>query len=100
MLFYLSNISLRWYFHDLNRLQAENLLESYKEPGVFLVRPSQNSDDSLSLSITVVNENSLLTKHCKIFKAVYPPGAYYLDKDEMHSSIESLLKHYKSDFYF
>ena len=52
----------RWYHRNINGIQAEKLLQEYGKDGSFLIRPSQSTINSYTLSVRCGNE----FKHIKI----------------------------------
>ena len=52
----------RWYHRDINGVQAEKLLQEYGQDGSFLIRPSQTTVNSYTLSVRCGDD----FKHVKI----------------------------------
>ncbi|XP_023560093.1 tyrosine-protein kinase Srms isoform X2 [Octodon degus] len=68
-----------WYFSGLSRTQAQQLLLSpANAPGAFLIRPSESSLGSYSLSA--------------------PGGRLYLQEGQLFPSLEALLTYYKANW--
>uniref|UniRef100_UPI00359026BA tyrosine-protein kinase HCK-like isoform X1 n=2 Tax=Myxine glutinosa TaxID=7769 RepID=UPI00359026BA len=83
-----------WFFSDVNRIEAERLLLSPGNTiGSFLVRDSQSSKDSYSLSIR--DHEAILgdiVKHYKIRSN--SSGAYFISSRITFDSLLSLTSHY------
>nr|XP_009857410.2 uncharacterized protein LOC104265341 [Ciona intestinalis] len=76
------------YFHQLNRVEAEDILVRYaKQPGVFLLRWSSMTN---KIAVTTVVCKGRIA-HTVIFAK---RGTYYMENDIRFSSIEALITYY------
>uniref|UniRef100_A0A671N853 Tyrosine-protein kinase n=1 Tax=Sinocyclocheilus anshuiensis TaxID=1608454 RepID=A0A671N853_9TELE len=85
-----------WFFKDIARKDAERqLLAPANKPGSYLIRESETSKGSYSLSIRDVDAQGLdVVKHYKIRSL--DNGGYYISPKITFSDINSMIKHYHS----
>nr|XP_002122524.3 uncharacterized protein LOC100183040 [Ciona intestinalis] len=84
----LNRIETLPYFRDVNRTEAEDILERHaKEPGVFLLRWSS---EPLRVAITSVVSKGRIA-HVQI---IVKQGTYHLEKDIPFHSIQDLVAYY------
>ncbi|XP_063104086.1 tyrosine-protein kinase Srms isoform X2 [Cavia porcellus] len=82
-----------WYFSGINRTQAQQLLLSpANAPGAFLIRPSESSLGSYSLSVRAQ------AKVCHYRICTAPGGSLYLQEGQLFPSLEELLAYYKANW--
>lgn len=83
-----------WFFKDLTRKDAERqLLAPANRPGSYLIRESETSKGSYSLSIRDVDGNRTdSVKHYKI--RMLDNGGFYISPKISFSDIGSMIKHY------
>ncbi|XP_007524541.2 tyrosine-protein kinase Srms isoform X2 [Erinaceus europaeus] len=82
-----------WYFGDISRTQAQQLLLSAANaPGAFLVRPSESRRGDYSLSVRAQ------AKVCHYRISMAEDGGLYLQKGQCFSSLEELLSYYKANW--
>ncbi|XP_075887701.1 tyrosine-protein kinase Lyn isoform X3 [Nelusetta ayraudi] len=83
-----------WFFKDLARKDAERqLLAPANKPGSYLIRESETSKGSYSLSIRDVDDNRTdSVKHYKI--RMLDNGGFYISPKISFSDIGSMIKHY------
>uniref|UniRef100_A0A671N418 Tyrosine-protein kinase n=1 Tax=Sinocyclocheilus anshuiensis TaxID=1608454 RepID=A0A671N418_9TELE len=83
-----------WFFKDIARKDAERqLLAPANKPGSYLIRESETSKGSYSLSIRDVDAQGLdVVKHYKIRSL--DNGGYYISPKITFSDINSMIKHY------
>ncbi|KAM5178131.1 tyrosine-protein kinase Srms [Callospermophilus lateralis] len=82
-----------WYFCEINRTQAQQLLLSpANAPGAFLIRPSESSLGDYSLSVRAQ------AKVCHYRISTAPGGSLYLQKGRLFPSLQSLLTYYKANW--
>ncbi|CAN9507398.1 unnamed protein product [Ophioblennius macclurei] len=84
----------KWFFKDLSRRETERLLLAPgNKPGAFLVRESETSKGSFSLSIKDNDsEQGDVVKHYKI--RCLDKGGYYISPSLTFSSLQELVKYY------
>ncbi|XP_020494544.2 tyrosine-protein kinase Blk [Labrus bergylta] len=84
----------KWFFKDLSRRETERmLLAPGNKAGAFLVRESETSKGSFSLSIRdYVPEQGDVVKHYKI--RCLDKGGYYISPSNTFPSLHDLVKHY------
>ncbi|XP_036376567.1 tyrosine-protein kinase Lyn-like [Megalops cyprinoides] len=84
-----------WFFKDITRRDAERqLLAPANKPGSFLIRESETSKGSYSLSIRDIDDQGADTvKHYKI--RTMDNGGYYVSPKNTFSDINSMIKHYQ-----
>lgn len=82
-----------WYFRDISRTQAQQLLLSAANaPGAFLIRPSESSLGDYSLSV----RSEARVCHYRISTA--SDGGLYLQKGRCFPGLEELLSYYKTNW--
>ncbi|MGH0135972.1 UNVERIFIED_CONTAM: hypothetical protein FKN15_025239 [Acipenser sinensis] len=83
-----------WFFKDITRKDAERqLLAPINKPGAFLIRESETSKGSYSLSIRDVDQQGVnVIKHYKIRSL--DNGGYYISPKITFPDIPQMLKHY------
>ncbi|KAM4831413.1 tyrosine-protein kinase Srms isoform X2 [Urocitellus parryii] len=82
-----------WYFCEINRTQAQQLLLSpANAPGAFLIRPSESSLGDYSLSVRAQ------AKVCHYRISTAPGGSLYLQEGRLFPSLQSLLAYYKANW--
>lgn len=83
-----------WFFKDISRKDAERqLLAPANKLGAFLIRESETSKGSFSLSIRDTdNQGSDVVKHYKIRKL--DNGGFYISPKISFQDIGSMIKHY------
>ncbi|XP_047396943.1 tyrosine-protein kinase Srms isoform X3 [Sciurus carolinensis] len=82
-----------WYFCEINRTQAQQLLLSpANAPGAFLIRPSESSLGDYSLSVRAQ------AKVCHYRISTAPGGSLYLQEGRLFPSLEALLTYYKANW--
>ncbi|XP_028282815.1 tyrosine-protein kinase Lyn isoform X2 [Parambassis ranga] len=83
-----------WFFKDITRKDAERqLLAPANKPGSYLIRESETSKGSYSLSIRDVGaQGTDSIKHYKIRQL--DNGGYYISPKISFSDISSMIKHY------
>uniref|UniRef100_A0A672RFL3 Tyrosine-protein kinase n=1 Tax=Sinocyclocheilus grahami TaxID=75366 RepID=A0A672RFL3_SINGR len=83
-----------WFFKDIARKDAERqLLAPANKPGSYLIRESETSKGSYSLSIRDVDAQGLdVVKHYKIRSL--DNGGYYISPKITFNDINSMIKHY------
>ncbi|KAF6716086.1 Tyrosine-protein kinase HCK [Oryzias melastigma] len=84
----------KWFFKDVSRRETERLLlaPGYK-PGTFLVRESETSKGSYSLSIRDLDqEEGDMVKHYKI--RCLDKGGFYISPSTTFDSLHELVKYY------
>ncbi|KAK5617568.1 hypothetical protein CRENBAI_003819 [Crenichthys baileyi] len=84
----------KWFFKDLSRRETERLLLAPgNKPGSFLVRESETSKGSYSLSIRDDDrEQGDVVKHYKI--RCLDKGGYYISPSNTFPSLQELVKYY------
>uniref|UniRef100_A0A3Q3XQK5 Tyrosine-protein kinase n=1 Tax=Mola mola TaxID=94237 RepID=A0A3Q3XQK5_MOLML len=87
-----------WFFKDITRKDAERqLLAPANKPGYYLIRESETSKGSYSLSIRDVGEKGAdSVKHYKI--RMMDNGGYYISPKISFHDIGSMIKHYHSEY--
>ncbi|XP_072220043.1 tyrosine-protein kinase Lyn isoform X3 [Leuresthes tenuis] len=85
-----------WFFKDITRKDAERqLLAPANKPGSYLIRESETSEGSYSLSIRDVNVQGMdSVKHYKIRKL--DNGGFYISPKISFQDIGSMITHYHS----
>uniref|UniRef100_A0A3P9KAZ8 Tyrosine-protein kinase n=1 Tax=Oryzias latipes TaxID=8090 RepID=A0A3P9KAZ8_ORYLA len=85
-----------WFFKDLTRKDAERqLMAPANKPGSYLIRESETSKGSYSLSIRDRDNQGIdLVKHYKIRKL--DNGGFYISPKISFNDIGSMVKHYHS----
>ncbi|XP_030259937.1 tyrosine-protein kinase Lyn isoform X1 [Sparus aurata] len=85
-----------WFFKDITRKDAERqLLAPANKPGSYLIRESETSKGSYSLSIRDVDaQGTDSVKHYKI--RMMDNGGYYISPKISFRDISSMIKHYHS----
>uniref|UniRef100_A0AAY4A7P1 Tyrosine-protein kinase n=1 Tax=Denticeps clupeoides TaxID=299321 RepID=A0AAY4A7P1_9TELE len=83
-----------WFFKDISRKDAERqLLAPANKPGAYLIRESETSKGSYSLSIRDTDAKGIdAVKHYKIRSL--DNGGYYISPKITFPNIESMIKHY------
>uniref|UniRef100_A0A7N8XUQ4 Tyrosine-protein kinase n=1 Tax=Mastacembelus armatus TaxID=205130 RepID=A0A7N8XUQ4_9TELE len=83
-----------WFFKDITRKDAERqLLAPANKPGSYLIRESETSKGSYSLSIRDVDHHGMdSVKHYKI--RMLDNGGYYISPKISFPDINSMIKHY------
>uniref|UniRef100_A0A8C1FBM5 Tyrosine-protein kinase n=1 Tax=Cyprinus carpio carpio TaxID=630221 RepID=A0A8C1FBM5_CYPCA len=83
-----------WFFKDITRKDAERqLLAPANKPGSYLIRESETSKGSYSLSVRDVDAQGLdVVKHYKI--RTLDNGGYYISPKITFNDINSMIKHY------
>uniref|UniRef100_A0AAQ4S4B7 Tyrosine-protein kinase n=1 Tax=Gasterosteus aculeatus aculeatus TaxID=481459 RepID=A0AAQ4S4B7_GASAC len=83
-----------WFFKDITRKDAERqLLAPANKPGSYLIRESETSKGSYSLSVRDVGaEGTDSVKHYKI--RTMDDGGYYISPKISFPSIAAMIKHY------
>uniref|UniRef100_A0AAY5EQS4 Tyrosine-protein kinase n=1 Tax=Electrophorus electricus TaxID=8005 RepID=A0AAY5EQS4_ELEEL len=86
----------KWFFKDLSRRDTERiLLAPGNKAGSFLVRESETTPGSFSLSIRdLTPESGDIVKHYKI--RTLDHGGYYISASLTFSSLRDLVQHYSS----
>ncbi|KAM6948163.1 tyrosine-protein kinase Lyn [Aplochiton taeniatus] len=84
----------KWFFKDITRKDAERqLLAPSNKPGAYLIRESETSKGSYSLSIRDVDsEGTNAVKHYKIRKL--DNGGFYVSPKITFNDIPCMIKHY------
>ncbi|KAM9840339.1 tyrosine-protein kinase Blk [Aulostomus maculatus] len=84
----------KWFFKDFSRRETERLLLAPgNKPGSFLVRESETSKGSFSLSVRdLVPEQGDVVKHYKI--RCLDKGGYYISPSNTFPSLQELVKYY------
>uniref|UniRef100_A0A673BQ04 Tyrosine-protein kinase n=1 Tax=Sphaeramia orbicularis TaxID=375764 RepID=A0A673BQ04_9TELE len=84
----------KWFFKDLSRRETERLLLAPgNKAGSFLVRESETSQGSFSLSVRdFVPEQGDVVKHYKI--RCLDKGGYYISPSNTFQSLQELVKYY------
>ncbi|XP_056148605.1 tyrosine-protein kinase Lyn [Lampris incognitus] len=84
----------KWFFKDITRKDAERqLLAPANKPGAYLIRESETSKGSYSLSIRDMNTQGAETvKHYKIRKM--DNGGFYISPKITFMDLSELIKHY------
>lgn len=84
----------KWFFKDLSRRETERLLLAPgNKPGSFLVRESETSQGSFSLSVRdFAPEQGDVVKHYKI--RCLDKGGYYISPSNTFQSLQELVKYY------
>ncbi|XP_032875634.1 tyrosine-protein kinase Lyn isoform X1 [Amblyraja radiata] len=84
-----------WFFKDINRKDSERqLLAPGNKPGSFLIRESETSKGSYSLSMRDFDpEMGDLVKHYKI--RCLDSGGFYISPRIMFTDLNELIKHYQ-----
>uniref|UniRef100_A0A671SYB4 Phosphatidylinositol 3-kinase regulatory subunit beta-like n=1 Tax=Sinocyclocheilus anshuiensis TaxID=1608454 RepID=A0A671SYB4_9TELE len=77
-----------WYFGDIKRTQAEDLLRGKRE-GTFLIRESQTQKGSFACSVVMDGE----IKHCVVYKTA--TGFGFAEPYNLYGSLKDLVLHYK-----
>ncbi|XP_034497114.1 tyrosine-protein kinase Srms isoform X2 [Ailuropoda melanoleuca] len=81
-----------WYFSDISRAQAQQLLLSTANaPGAFLIRPSESSHGDYTLSVRA----QATVHHYRIATAA---DGLYLQKSQLFPSLQELLAYYKANW--
>uniref|UniRef100_A0A3Q1AMC6 Tyrosine-protein kinase n=1 Tax=Amphiprion ocellaris TaxID=80972 RepID=A0A3Q1AMC6_AMPOC len=85
-----------WFFKDITRKDAERqLLAPANKPGSYLIRESETSKGSFSLSIRDMDANGTESvKHYKI--RMLDNGGYYISPKISFRDIGSMIKHYRT----
>ncbi|XP_008284517.1 tyrosine-protein kinase Lyn isoform X2 [Stegastes partitus] len=85
-----------WFFKDITRKDAERqLLAPANKPGSYLIRESETSKGSYSLSIRDVDAKGMESvKHYKI--RMLDNGGFYISPKISFSDIGSMIKHYRN----
>ncbi|XP_016334207.1 tyrosine-protein kinase Lyn-like, partial [Sinocyclocheilus anshuiensis] len=83
-----------WFFKDITRKDAERqLLAPANKPGSYLIRESETSKGSYSLSIRDADaQGQDVVKHYKIRSL--DNGGYYISPKITFNDINSMIKHY------
>uniref|UniRef100_A0A8C6Q540 Tyrosine-protein kinase n=1 Tax=Nothobranchius furzeri TaxID=105023 RepID=A0A8C6Q540_NOTFU len=84
----------KWFFKDLSRRETERLLLAPgNKPGAFLVRESETSKGSYSLSVRDCDrEQGDVVKHYKI--RCLDKGGFYISPSSTFPSLQELVKYY------
>ncbi|XP_074542052.1 tyrosine-protein kinase Blk [Halichoeres trimaculatus] len=83
----------KWFFKDLSRKETERLLLAPgNKAGAFLVRESETSQGSFSLSIRDHTPEGDVVKHYKI--RCLDKGGYYISPSNTFPSLQELVKYY------
>ncbi|XP_063062644.1 tyrosine-protein kinase Lyn-like isoform X2 [Engraulis encrasicolus] len=84
-----------WFFKDISRRDAERqLLAPANKPGAFLIRESETTAGSYSLSLRDVGEHGTdIIKHYKIRNL--DSGGYYISPRNTFPDLTKLIQHYK-----
>ncbi|KAM6981323.1 src-like-adapter 2 [Aplochiton taeniatus] len=90
-----AHVTNRWLFTGISRLKAEELLLLlHNQTGAFMIRESQTSADSYSLSVLSRNSPSYLgsVKHYRISRL--QNGWFYITPSHTFASLSHLVEHY------
>ncbi|XP_028997585.1 tyrosine-protein kinase Blk [Betta splendens] len=83
----------RWFFKDVGRRETERLLLAPgNKPGAFLVRESETSKGSFSLSVRDFAPEGDVVKHYKI--RCLDKGGYYISPSSTFPSLQELVGYY------
>uniref|UniRef100_A0A7N6FB83 Tyrosine-protein kinase n=1 Tax=Anabas testudineus TaxID=64144 RepID=A0A7N6FB83_ANATE len=83
----------KWFFKDVSRRETERLLLAPgNKPGSFLVRESETSKGSFSLSVRDHAAEGDVVKHYKI--RCLDKGGYYISPSNTFPSLQELVKYY------
>ncbi|KAG7330037.1 hypothetical protein KOW79_006259 [Hemibagrus wyckioides] len=84
-----------WYFKNISRITAErNLLSPANKPGAFLIRQSETTAGSYSMSVKDVGPNgSAVVKHYKI--RLLEDGGFYISPRITFKTIDDLIAYYR-----
>ncbi|XP_046911118.2 1-phosphatidylinositol 4,5-bisphosphate phosphodiesterase gamma-1 [Dermatophagoides farinae] len=76
-----------WFYKDLSKEEAEDILKRLRHNGAFLVRHSEQQDNQFSISFRAEN----IIKHCRIKKE----GRLYMIGNEEFESLTELIEFYE-----
>ncbi|KAI4881025.1 hypothetical protein NFI96_021795 [Prochilodus magdalenae] len=84
-----------WFFKKINRRDAERcLLAPVNKPGAFLIRKSETTEGSYSMSVRDVSaDGSALVKHYKI--RPLDDGGFYISPRVTFKKMDELIKYYQ-----
>ena len=78
-----------WFYKNLSRKNAEDILQRLRHDGAFLVRPSEREENQFSISFRAENK----IKHCRIKRE----GSLYLIGNEEFNSLTQLIEYYEKN---
>lgn len=85
-----AHVSKDWFFGDMSRVDAEEILRKFRISGAFLVRLSETEKDYYSLSFV----SGQLIKHCRI---KLERNAYLVGMFDKFNTLVELVDHYKKN---
>ena len=86
------DVTFRWFFGQIKRLEAEKLLKLFPTPGTFLIRDSESKPGDYSLSV----HDGVSVKHYRIRKLDDDAG-YFITRRAVFKNLRGLVDYYARD---